>query len=311
MLKIKDLNTGVRINETYLVSNVTSGVSNNGQPYLTVTLQDNSGQIDAKVWAATKEDFASFVPGNIVRVIADVQEYRSSLQLKIVSYTVEDVKKYDLEEFVMSSVRTHAELEGELDEVLASFKNEDVSKIINHLFSTLKENFLTFPAATRNHHEYVGGLAEHTLSMVEVGEFMARHYNDVNRDLLIAGILIHDLGKMIELSGPLLTEYTKKGKLLGHISIGSAIILETANELGIESEVPILLAHMILSHHGKLEFGSPVLPMTKEAYLLSTIDNLDSKMNIIDKALSTTEPGEFSDRMWALDNISFYKSEEE
>jgi 3'-5' exoribonuclease len=263
------------------------------------------------VWAATKEDFASFVPGNIVRVIADVQEYRSSLQLKIVSYTVEDVKKYDLEEFVMSSVRTHAELEGELDEVLASFKNEDVSKIINHLFSTLKENFLTFPAATRNHHEYVGGLAEHTLSMVEVGEFMASHYNDVNRDLLIAGILIHDLGKMIELSGPLLTEYTKKGKLLGHISIGSAIILETANELSIESEVPILLAHMILSHHGKLEFGSPVLPMTKEAYLLSTIDNLDSKMNIIDKALSTTEPGEFSDRMWALDNISFYKSEEE
>jgi 3'-5' exoribonuclease len=310
MIKVKDLNMGLRVVEPYLIRNVTNGVSNNGSPYLTLELMDNTGTIEAKIWDASQYDIDNLTQGKIVRITADVQEYRDRLQLKVVKYDLLKADDYNLDEFVQSSPVPREELERRLDEVLASFTNEDVKKIIDYIFAKAKDAFMASPAATKNHHEYLGGLVEHTLSMVTIGEFLAKHYENVDRDILIAGILLHDIGKTKELSGPLITHYTTEGKLLGHISIASAAILNAGKELNITSEVPVLLAHMVLSHHGKLEFGSPVVPMTKEAFLLSMIDNLDSKMKIIDKTLAVTEPGEFTDRIWALDNTTFYNPED-
>ena len=136
---------------------------------------------------------------------------------------------------------------------------------------------------------------------------MANKYEDINRDLLITGALLHDFGKMVELEGPAVYHYSLEGKLIGHISIMCAEVREAANKLNITSEVPVLLEHMILSHHGHLEFGSPVLPLTKEALILSIVDLLDSKIMIVSKALDVTEPGEFTSRIFHLDNCSFYK----
>ena len=144
--------------------------------------------------------------------------------------------------------------------------------------------------------------------MAELGDFLANKYQPVNRDLLITGILLHDIGKVIELEGPVVYHYTVEGKLLGHISIMVSEIRKAAEELNIKNETPLLLEHMVLSHHDKPEFGSPVPPLTKEALLLTLIDNMDSKMAIVTKALETVNPGEFTQKIYPLDGRMFYKA---
>ena len=143
--------------------------------------------------------------------------------------------------------------------------------------------------------------------MAELGDFLAKKYAPVNRDLLITGILLHDLGKIVELEGPVIYHYSVEGKLLGHISIMVSEIRMAAKELGIDNETPLLLEHMVLSHHDKPEYGSPVSPLTKEALLLTYIDNMDSKMAIVDKALEGINPGEFTQKIFPLDGRTMYK----
>jgi len=142
--------------------------------------------------------------------------------------------------------------------------------------------------------------------MADHAAYLAPIYG-ADHDLMITGCLLHDFGKIIELEGPIVYKYSLEGKLLGHISIMCAEIRKAAEELNITSEVPLLLEHMVLSHHGQQEFGSPVLPLTKEALLLSLIDNLDSKMVVISKAINEIEPGTFTNKIFPLDNRSFYK----
>ena len=146
----------------------------------------------------------------------------------------------------------------------------------------------------------------HTLSMAQICEFLSSHYKSLNHDLLISGALLHDLGKIIEFNGPVLTKYTNEGKLLGHISIGFSIVREYCEKLSINKEKAILLQHMILSHHGKYEFGSPVLPMVKEALVLSMVDDLDAKEELCEQTLVSVKKGEFSPRLFALEDRSIY-----
>ena len=170
-----------------------------------------------------------------------------------------------------------------------------------------REAFLVYPAATKNHHDYVSGLLDHVVSMLRLGKAIAELYPSLNKDLLYAGIILHDVGKVVELSGPVGTVYTPAGNLLGHITIMVNEIAMAAKELGIEGEEVVLLQHMVLSHHGKEEWGSPKRPMLKEAEILHYIDNIDAKMNMLNRALSKAEPGEFTERLFPLDNRQFYK----
>lgn len=163
------------------------------------------------------------------------------------------------------------------------------------------------PAATRNHHEFMSGLAYHVVSMLHLAKSIANLYPSLNTDLLYAGIILHDLGKVRELSGPIDTEYTIEGKLIGHISIIASEIHQAANELGIEGEEVMLLEHIVLSHHGKGEWGSPKPPLLREAEIIHYIDNLDAKMNMMDRALQKVEPGQFSERIMPLENRTFYR----
>ena len=142
--------------------------------------------------------------------------------------------------------------------------------------------------------------------MADLANYLCPIY-DADHDLLITGCLLHDMGKIVELEGPIVYKYSTEGKLLGHISIMAAEIRKAGQELKIDSEIPMLLEHMVLSHHGQQEFGSPVMPLTKEALLLSLIDNLDRKMVVVNKALAHVEPGAFSTKVFPLDNRSFYK----
>jgi 3'-5' exoribonuclease len=186
-------------------------------------------------------------------------------------------------------------------------KNSNVQRITRHLFKKYQTEFLEYPAATKNHHEFVSGLAYHVVSMLKLAESFSTLYPSLNRDLLYAGVILHDLGKVFELSGPVSTIYTVEGNLLGHISIMVNEIGKAAEELAIEGEEVMLLQHLVLSHHGKEEWGSPKKPLIKEAEMLHLIDNVDAKMNMLDRALTKVKPGEFTERIFALDNRSFYK----
>lgn len=308
MSLIKDLQDGQRVNALYLVNNVSKGVTNTGSPYLSVTLQDKSGTIEAKIWAATPEDEELYVVGNIVNIVGDVNNYRDALQLKIQSGELMYLEPEQVSQFVPSSPYTMDELKVRLDTYLASFKEGDLKELVNTLIKKHYSEFLIYPAAVKNHHEFAGGLAHHTLDMADLGEAIAKLYPQLDRDLLIAGILVHDLGKVIELSGPVLPKYTDVGKLIGHISLCAAEILATAKELNTNEEIATLLTHMVLAHHGKMEYGSPITPKTQEALTLSMIDDYDSKMMMLSKAYDEIEPGEFTARQWALDNGTFYKA---
>ncbi|MFA5486314.1 MAG: HD domain-containing protein [Bacilli bacterium] len=313
-MKIKELNEGIRVIENYLVTNVTKGTSNNGQMYLTVSLQDNTGQIEARVWDANDNDVSTFKQGTFVKIVADVIEYRGTLQLKVITGEAVSAKDVKIEDFTIVSPVKFETLKKELDRLLDSIKHPSIAKIVNRLISDRYDAFITYPAATRLHHEYTHGLLEHTITLANLADRIIDYYISlydgnwiINRDLVIAGILIHDLGKTIELSGPVLTSYTVEGKLIGHISLMNAELLKVSEELGIKDETPLLLSHIVLSHHGKQEFGSPVTPMLKEALLVSMLDDLDAKMKLVEKALTVTNEGEFTDRIWAIDSSSFYR----
>lgn len=298
------------INDCYLIVNCTKGTSNVGTPYLSITFQDKTGTMEGKKWDAKDGDADIFQVGNIVRIEAEIISYRTSLQAKIINGESVPQDNIDVANFTMSAPVSQEELVTKLNGFVESIKDDTCSKILSTIINEVYDDFIKYPAAVRNHHEYTNGLLYHTISMAELCESVCAHYPTVNRDLLMTGVILHDIGKTIELSGPIIPKYTLQGRLLGHISIMHAILRETCNRLNIdpkEDETGILLEHMILSHHGKQEFGSPVLPLTKEAVLLNMIDDMDAKMTIIDKALGTINEGEFTPKLFALDERCFYK----
>jgi len=304
---IKDFLEGDLIRGPLLVVNANKGVTNNGLAYMNVTLQDKTGTIEAKKWDINEVDAALLNIGNVVLIDGDVLNYRDNLQVKIRAVSKVNDDEFDATRFTMASPIPLEELEKRLDSYVNSLKDKDIALLTKTLIGKYYKSYITYPAAVRNHHEFASGLLHHTVSMADLGEAIANLYPSVDRDMLIAGILLHDLGKTLELSGPIIPKYTLEGKLIGHISITHAEIQKSIEALKIKSETATLLSHMVLSHHGKYEYGSPVLPLTREAYLLSVIDDLDAKMMILDKAYDQTPEGEFSTRIYAMDDRSFYK----
>ena len=304
---IKDFNDLERVSGQFLVVNVTKGVNNNtGMGYLSIELRDSSGNIVAKKWDSTPNDDAIFVAGNVVYVEGDTNKYKDNLQLKILNAKQVPLEEIDPTKFVKAPPIPAEELIKRYNEYIESINNEDAKKLVKYLADKFKEKLYVFPAAVSIHHEYASGLLMHSTTMAKVADELCKIY-PVDRDILISGILLHDIGKCIEFEGPAVYHYSLEGKLLGHISIMVSELRKAAEKLEITSEVPLLLEHMVLSHHDKPEYGSPVPPLTKEALALTIIDNLDSKMVILDKALEVTNEGEFSAKIFALDGRMFYK----
>lgn len=304
---IKDFNDLERVSGQFLVVNVTKGVNNNtGMGYLSIELRDSSGNIIAKKWDSTPNDEAIFVAGNVVYVEGDTNKYKDALQLKILSAKAVPLEEIDPTKFVKAPPIPAEELAKRYNSYVDSIKNEDASKLVKYLVNKFKDKLFSYPAAVSIHHEYASGLLMHSTTMAKVADELCKIY-PLDRDILISGILLHDIGKCIEFEGPAVYHYSLEGKLLGHISIMVSELRKAAEKLEINSEIPLLLEHMVLSHHDKPEFGSPVPPLTKEALALTMIDNLDSKMVIVDKALEVTNEGEFSSKIFALDGRMFYK----
>ena len=249
--------------------------------------------------------------GNVVYIDGEVIDYKDKLQVKIFGGNVVNPKNADMDSLIPASKFKKDELIDKIKVFLSSIKNEKLKKIVYDIYSIYKEKFISYPAAVSNHHDFLRGLMEHTVSMCEIAKMISSHYSSLNYDLLISGCLLHDIGKCEELSGVIATTYTKEGSLIGHLVIGAILVDESAKRLNIEGEEVTLLKHLILSHHGKLEFGSPIPPLTREALILNISDEMDSKMMALDKAFSEIEGGEFSQRIFPLDNRSFYKLKSE
>lgn len=304
---IKDLKENTEINEKFLVAQMNKGVTNAGLSYLNVTLQDKTGQLEGRKWEIKDGDEEVFKTGNIIEIKAQVIKYRNVLQLKIGQGKLVNLDEVDIVDFIPSAPISREVMQRKLFDYINSIEHPQIKKVVETIITQNILSFVIYPAASRNHHEYASGLIHHTVSMLDDAQALSKLYKGLNKDLLYAGIILHDVGKTIELSGPILPKYTTEGKLVGHISIISAIIKETCDKLEVDNEVTTILQHLVLSHHGKKEFGSPVLPQILEAEVIYLIDNIDARINMIEKMLSTVEEGEFTTRAPFLEDRAFYK----
>lgn len=299
---------GETLDSYFLIKGVTKGLASNGKPFLTLILCDHTGEIEAKLWSCSPEDEATFISKEMVHIVGDLIEYRGKNQLRISNIRptspMDNVKVAD---FIRSAPVAPEEMLDKVTQYIFEMKNPNIQRITRHLLKKHQPAFLEIPAATKNHHEFVSGLAYHVVSMLDLAKSISALYPSLDTDLLYAGVILHDLGKVTELSGPIDTTYTLEGKLLGHISIMVNEINEAAKELNISGEEVVVLQHLVLSHHGKGEWGSPKPPLIREAEILHMIDNIDAKMNMMDRALENIQPGEFSDRIFALENRALYK----
>lgn len=310
MKVIKDMKCGDNnVEFQAMISYVTAGKTNGAHKsnYLNIVFQDSTGTIDAKLWNASDEYINGLKTGAVITGIGDIIKYSDDRQMKLIKINEISYDESKQVEFVAKAPMDAATMMNELHDYIEKISNKKIHDIVKKIFDLQAHQFKIYPAASRNHHEFVSGLAFHTLSMLKVADALVTNYPQLNSDLVYAGILLHDIGKTIELSGPVVPSYTLEGKLLGHISIAQTLIHDAAKELNIEGEEVILLQHMVLSHHGKNEFGSPVLPQIREAEIVYLIDNIDARMHMFDKALETIEPGEYSKRVFALENRMVYK----
>ena len=305
---ITTLQPGEAVDHTLFIKQSTKSVTTAGKPFMTLILQDKSGDIEAKLWDTNEEHERTYAAETIVHVSGEIHDYRGKNQLRIKAIRVVGPEEgISISDLVPSSSVPKEELYDELTQFFFEIRNANIARITRYIMKEFKEDILVFPAATKNHHDYISGLLDHMVSMLRLGKAICDLYPTLNRDLLYAGIMLHDIGKVRELSGPIATTYTVEGNLLGHISIMVTEVAKAAASLNIEGEEVMLLQHLVLSHHGQEEWGSPKRPMIQEAEILHYIDNIDAKMNMLTRVLNKTQPGQFSERVFALDNRAFYK----
>lgn len=242
-------------------------------------------------------------------------EFKEKLQFLVTKYESIEDKTLELEKrqqlmtcFYEYAPKGAKEIEKIINEYLGRIKNEVIKDIVMNLYNAKKAEFYLYPAATKFHHAYIGGLSYHTSTMLKLIDGFKNVYNFLNEDLLISGIILHDICKINELSNYAGAEYTKEGKMLGHITMSVKAIELAAHKLGhIGKEEVLLLEHMVLSHHYYGNFGSPKKPMIPEALILHFIDNIDSKMTVLEEALAEIEVGEFTQPLSVLDRERYYK----
>lgn len=308
MHMIKDFEANEELyGEKFLIANVLRGVNNSGTPYLSITLQDKTGTIEAKKWEVENNDYDICVPGNVIRLDGVTYLYREQMQIKIFKILLVKEDEYRLDDFIQRPPYDLKNYENELEECISFVEDKDYHALLVSLFDDYKNKFISYPAASKNHHDFSGGLLVHTIHMTRLAKAIQALYPSLDIDILLTGVLLHDLGKVIEFSGPILSKYTNEGRLVGHISIGHAIISERAKALNIDEEARIIIEHLILSHHGKKDYGSPVEPMIKEAVVLNMIDDLDARMDMLEKALHEVKGGEWSQKIFAFDDRMFYQ----
>lgn len=306
-MKIIDLKKAVQSAEEVSIvgkiNTINESTTRDGQPFISVNIEDATGSVTGRLWN-TKEH--RFEKGTVFEVTGTMSEYNGRLQL-IVSDYVQILDEAIVSSFFTSAPRSKEWIIEHIEYYINQISDGEYQQIVRTLLTQYHTEFFDYPAATQNHHAYLQGLSFHTVSMCQLAESIMPRYEMFDASLVYAGILLHDLGKIVELSDAKGPEYTTEGKLLGHLVLGAQWAKETAETLGVDAEKSLLLQHLIISHHGRREWGAAQVPQTAEAELLYFIDNLDSKMESIRVFLHEVSVGEWTKRIPVLDGRSLYR----
>lgn len=311
-MQINQIEVGAPIAMFVLLKDVQVRTARNGNPYMSITFSDPTGDISGNLWEVTPIQTDEFQPGRVVYLQGLGDQYQGQLQVNIQGLRLAtNDEPADPNLYVQRVTLTDQELREGLRPFFSAITIEEYRIIVTDLMNHYGDQFFQFPAAKVNHHALVGGLAFHTLSILRLAQSVVGQYPGINTSLLYAGAMLHDLGKVIELSGPLATQYTIAGSLLGHISLVDGEIVQACqrHQLDAESEPVILLRHVILAHHGLLEYGSPVRPQLLEAEVLHRLDELDASIVEINQALADVAIDDYSERVFSLENRRFFKDE--
>ena len=294
----------------YLIKSAEVRQTRAGKDYIAFTFQDDSGEIEGKLWDAQPHNVAEYTAGKVVHMQGRREVYNNTPQVnQLVLRLPRAGEPNDPADFKEKPPVDPKDLRDYLAQMIFKIENPVWQRVVRALYSKYDKEFYSYPAAKTNHHAFESGLAFHTATMVRLADAIGDIYPQLNKSLLFAGIMLHDLAKVIELSGPDDTEYTVRGYLFGHIALIDEEITKVLLELNFDDskEDVIVLRHVILSHHGLLEYGSPVRPRIMEAEILHMIDNLDAEMMMMTGALAKVGEGEMTSRIFAMDNRSFYK----
>ena len=280
-----------------------------GNDFVDMNLIDRTGEINCKIWNWDSEAVPP-ASGDVIKLRGTVQEYNGRLQLRVEKWrpaTGED--PVDMNALVPAAPRKPGEMLKEITDTVASFRSETLRKLTEGMLAEAGDRIMYFPAAQRMHHAERSGLLHHTTDMLRLAGGILEVYPWLNRDLLLAGVIMHDLGKLEELKSDQagnVPDYTREGQLLGHLVGGVITLHRVAERLGITGETVLLLEHMLLSHHGESEYGSPKPPMFPEAEALHWLDIMDARMNTMKTVMDKTPEGAFSEKAYSLERRVYH-----
>lgn len=315
---IADFKTGEEIESFFMVKSIAVKMGSNKKYYMDILLGDNTGEIYGKKWNLADEEMDSakaLSEGEVLKIRAEVTEWNSMKQLRI--SRIRKTGKEDgieISDYIKAAPEPPEEMFAFIREKAEAMEDSHLKALCLKNLDENKEKLLYYPAAQKNHHAEMAGLLWHIKRMIMAGEGICRVYTNLDKDLVIAGVILHDMQKIYEINANemgISDGYSFEGILLGHLVMGIKVLDRQMESLGFPEEKAIMVQHMILSHHYEPEFGSPKKPLFPEAEILHYLDMIDARMYDMEDALVKTEPGDFSERVWTLDNRRLYRKQEE
>ncbi|MBQ1401397.1 MAG: HD domain-containing protein [Firmicutes bacterium] len=314
---LNNINTGDEITDFFMVKAIDVKTGSNNKQYLDLLLSDKTGEITGKKWDITDEEIqklSAVKTGSLVKIKAQVTEWNGMKQFRVFRIRgAMEQDGLDTSDYVKAAPEDPREMYDFIMGKAQALGDEDLKKLCVSVLQDNEEKLLYYPAAQKNHHAEFAGLLWHMKRMVMNGEGICRVYTILDPDLVTAGVILHDIEKIREIRSNdmgISDGYSMEGMMLGHIVQGVRELDSRMKDLGFSDEKRIMIEHMILSHHYEPEFGSPRKPMFPEAEILHYLDIIDARMFDMEEALDGTKPGEFSDRIWTLDNRKLYKKSE-
>ncbi len=311
---ITDIEVGTEITDFFLMKQATVRTGANQKQFIDMILSDKTGNVNAKKWDASEKEIEAvgkMEGSTIIKIRANVNEWQGRRQLKISRFReAGEEDGLDYSDFIKTAPESGESMYQFILEKAEKIGDPDLRRTAVAVLERNREDLLYYPAASKNHHAEMGGLLWHMKRMLLMGGRACEVYTDLDRDWVVTGVIIHDIEKIREIDSNkwgISPGYSFKGVLLGHITQGVVMIEKLAEEFGIDEEKKVMMQHMILTHHYEPEFGSPKRPMFPEAELLHYLDIFDARFYDMQEALQTTEKGDFSEKVWTLENRRIYK----
>lgn len=304
------------VTDFFMVKSIGLKLGANKKQYLDISLGDKTGEVSGKKWDVTDDELMelqTIKEGDLVKIRAQVTEWNGTKQLRILRIRkISGDEGLDIREFIKAAPEAPEAMFQFMMNAAEAMADEDLKRLCVLSLNKGKEKLMYYPAAQRNHHAEMAGLLYHVKRMLMTAEKVCQVYDNLDRDLLYAGVLLHDMEKLHEINANewgISDGYSFEGNMLGHIIQGVKVLDQQMEELRFPKEKAIMVEHMILSHHYEPEYGSPRKPLFPEAEMLHYLDMIDARMYDMQEALDATAPGQFSERVWTLDNRRLYKKE--